>query len=46
VYLNSQLGAIPFYKRQGFKVVGQEFLDAGIIHRRMTLRISDGLPRN
>jgi len=46
VYLNSQLGAIPFYERQGFKVVGQEFLDAGIIHRRMTLRISDGLQRD
>ena len=46
VYLNSQLGAIPFYERQGFKVVGQDFLDAGIIHRRMTLRISDGLRRD
>jgi predicted GNAT family N-acyltransferase len=46
VYLNSQLAVISFYERHGFQVVGKEFLDAGIMHRRMTMRISDYLPRN
>jgi predicted GNAT family N-acyltransferase len=35
VLLNAQVRALPFYLRHGFKVEGKEFLDAGILHRRM-----------
>jgi len=34
--LNAQSYAVPFYARAGFVVQGDEFLDAGIPHRRMT----------
>ena len=37
VVLDAQCYAIPFYERLGFQVVGEEFLDAGIPHRRMEL---------
>ncbi len=33
--LNAQLGALPFYERQGFVAEGPVFDDAGIPHRRM-----------
>ena len=35
VLLNAQVQAVPFYLRHGFLVEGEEFLDAGIAHRRM-----------
>jgi predicted GNAT family N-acyltransferase len=35
VVLDAQLAAIPFYERHGFAAEGAEFLDAGILHRRM-----------
>lgn len=35
VYLNAQSQAIEFYERQGFRVEGEEFLEADIPHRRM-----------
>ena len=35
VELNAQLHATPFYERHGFCAEGDEFLDAGILHRRM-----------
>ncbi len=35
VVLNAQIQALPFYLRHGFQVRGEEFLDAGIAHRRM-----------
>jgi predicted GNAT family N-acyltransferase len=35
VELNAQLHAMPFYERHGFRAEGEEFLDAGILHRRM-----------
>ena len=35
VLLNAQVQALAFYARHGFAVEGEEFLDAGIIHRRM-----------
>ena len=35
VILNAQLHALPFYQRHGFRPEGEEFLDAGIAHRRM-----------
>jgi len=39
VYLNAQTQAVPFYTRHGFQVEGEEFLDAGIPHRRMSLSL-------
>ena len=35
VMLNAQIHAVPFYLRHGFQPEGEEFLDAGIPHRRM-----------
>lgn len=37
--LDAQTHAIPFYEQQGFHVEGEEFMDAGIPHRRMTLQL-------
>lgn len=37
--LDSQTHACPFYERFGFAPEGEEFLDAGIPHRRMRLRL-------
>lgn len=36
--LHAQSHAIGFYTRQGFEAVGEEFLEAGIPHRRMRRR--------
>ena len=33
--LNAQTHAIPFYSKLGYKVVSEEFLDAGIPHKTM-----------
>jgi predicted GNAT family N-acyltransferase len=33
--LHAQVQAIPFYEALGFRVVGDEFVEAGIPHRRM-----------
>jgi predicted GNAT family N-acyltransferase len=35
-FLNAQTTAVPFYAQAGFAVEGEEFLDAGIPHLRMT----------
>jgi predicted GNAT family N-acyltransferase len=35
VVLNAQLHALPFYLHQGFHQVGEDFMEAGIAHRRM-----------
>jgi predicted GNAT family N-acyltransferase len=35
VLLNAQVQALPFYLSHGFEAEGEEFLDAGIPHRRM-----------
>ena len=35
VSLNAQTHAIPFYARHGFEVFGEEFMEAGIPHRKM-----------
>jgi predicted GNAT family N-acyltransferase len=37
--LSSQTYAIPFYARYGFVVEGDEYLDAGILHRDMRREI-------
>lgn len=34
-YLGAQTSACPFYERHGFRVVGEEFEEAGIPHRHM-----------
>ncbi|MBD3895793.1 GNAT family N-acetyltransferase [Halomonas sp. ML-15] len=39
--LAAQLQAIPFYQRLGFTAYGDEFLDAGIPHRNMSLPLGD-----
>lgn len=40
IYLDAQNHAIPFYERLGFRVVGREFLDAGIPHFKMAIDFS------
>ena len=37
--LDAQLSVIPFYENLGFEAEGEVFLDAGIEHRRMSLRL-------
>lgn len=37
--LDAQVHAIGFYERHGFSAEGDEFLDAGIPHRHMTLTL-------
>jgi predicted GNAT family N-acyltransferase len=37
-FLNAQTEAVGFYLRHGFVTEGEEFMDAGIAHRRMTHR--------
>ena len=39
VQLNSQTNAIAFYRNNGFVIDSDEFLEAGIRHRRMTIKI-------
>lgn len=33
--LNAQIQAIPFYEKLGYRIVSEEFLDAGIPHKTM-----------
>ena len=35
LFLNAQVSAIAFYKRHGFQVIGNKFMEAGISHQRM-----------
>lgn len=39
VTLSAQRHAIPFYVKFGFQIVGAEFMDAGIPHVEMNLRL-------
>ncbi len=39
ISLNSQCSAIPFYEKNGFVLDSEEFMDAGIPHRRMVMKI-------
>lgn len=41
IVLNAQVSAIRFYERFGYTVEGEEFMDAGIPHRRMRRRLTD-----
>ena len=36
-FLNAQTAALPFYARMGFVAIGEEFMEAGIPHRKMEL---------
>ena len=38
-YMNAQSHALAFYRRFGFEVRGESFLEAGIPHHRMYLRL-------
>lgn len=38
--LGAQVHAVPFYKKLGYTVVGEEFMDAGIPHLTMTKSIN------
>ncbi|SMF30872.1 Predicted N-acyltransferase, GNAT family [Alteromonadaceae bacterium Bs31] len=35
LWLNAQIQALPFYQKMGFCPEGEEFLDAGIAHKKM-----------
>ena len=41
--LNAQISAAGFYARYGFSVEGDEFMDAGIPHLRMTRYVTEPL---
>ena len=38
-HMHAQSHALPFYSRHGFEAYGDEFLEAGIPHRRMRRRL-------
>ena len=40
VLLNSQSCAIPFYLKNGFTIDSEEFVEAGILHQRMLLKLT------
>ncbi|MEJ2575520.1 MAG: GNAT family N-acetyltransferase [Gammaproteobacteria bacterium] len=44
VYLHAQCTALPFYARAGFSARGEVFEEAGILHRRMELDITEPGP--
>lgn len=39
IELDSQNKAIPFYKKLAYKIISDEFLDAGILHHKMKKHI-------
>lgn len=39
VMLNSQSDAIPFYRKNGFTIDSEEFIEAGIPHRHMVMQL-------
>lgn len=39
VVLSAQAQAVPFYRKHGFIEEGEEYLDAGILHRAMRLAL-------
>jgi predicted GNAT family N-acyltransferase len=41
IMLNAQTSAIPFYQKAGFTISSEEFLDAKIPHKEMTLQLTD-----
>ena len=43
VHLHAQVQALGFYARHGFIAAGEQFMDAGIAHREMRLRLREEL---
>ncbi len=41
VELSSQIQAVPFYEQFGFKPLGQSYLEAGILHTKMALKLEN-----
>jgi predicted GNAT family N-acyltransferase len=41
VSLSSQTQAIPFYEQAGFSAYGPVYMDAGIPHRNMSIKLTD-----
>jgi predicted GNAT family N-acyltransferase len=39
IYLHAQLSAVNFYKKEGFKIVGEIFSEANIQHYKMELQL-------
>jgi|TARA_B110000208_G_scaffold192062_1_gene262410 predicted GNAT family N-acyltransferase len=39
IIISAQVAAIPFYKKQGFVLVGDSYIEAGINHHQMVLNI-------
>ncbi|MBU6427478.1 MAG: GNAT family N-acetyltransferase [Cyanobacteria bacterium REEB65] len=37
--LDAQIQVVPFYENLGYQVEGEAFVEAGIVHRRMTRRL-------
>jgi len=35
IYLNAQIEAVDFYLRNGFKTIGEAFIDADVVHYKM-----------
>jgi len=42
--LHAQVAVIPFYEGLGWRAVGPEFVEAGIVHRKMEKRRPTSLP--
>ncbi len=40
VFLHAQISALEFYKKQGFEICSDEFMDAGIPHRTMDKKLA------
>lgn len=38
IYLNAQIEAVDFYLRNGFKTIGETFIDAGVVHYKMVFK--------
>ncbi|MEI8201861.1 MAG: GNAT family N-acetyltransferase [Bacteroidota bacterium] len=38
IYVHAQIGAVPFYKKNGFEIEGKTFYEAGILHNKMVYK--------
>ena len=39
VWLNAQKASIKFYQRLGYQIIGDEFIEANIVHQKMSKKI-------
>jgi predicted GNAT family N-acyltransferase len=44
IVLHAHVQAVDFYRRLGFEAEGEAFMEAGIPHRCMRLRLAAGSP--